>query len=659
MSDLRDLILEELGFALLEQSADCAFALLAKAPTWFASIWGVAHRGERAALGEKSPFLENFLLEAAEFWASPSAGECRSETWMEVLPDGEAIALEARAFRLGAKRVLLVANPKAEYQQRVASLQIARNHLLDQERLAREIQKKEILLHCIVHDLSQPLSVMHVALDCIGSERVSERAAQFLNLGKLASQQQETMIREILQTFAADLRTSMEGAPEGKVTANLAETAKNSLNAMASIFAAKGVQLVFKAGNDAMPAPVVHAEESRLQRIFANLLENALRYSPPGTAVTIGIENEGESAKAYVEDQGPGLPKDLRPEQIFGLFTKGKQGGGKAGLGMYFCRITVERWGGEIGCASLPERGSRFWFRLPRVEPAPRQGPPEKKAGESPAVGERTALRILFADDQEDIRTLTQYRLERQGYTVQAVSNGAEAVRRFRPGAFDAVLLDQQMPGMTGDEAARAIRESIPKGEGVPILIASTGNSSPADEAALKEAGFDHVLPKPFQIEDLNAILSGVEPNPTKGATEARSKNGPAAMGYSQLLARVGGDEKLLQRVVAIFLRDTPKRILAMSRAVAKKDAQKTASLAHALKGSVSIFGAERARDLTEKLQDEGRSGKMLQASELFRLLKEEIAHLEENLRGYAKQARGRPPKARRKAAKGRVSRRR
>src|SRR5271169_6628663 len=80
------------------------------------------------------------------------------------------------------------------------------------------------------------------------------------------------------------------------------------------------------------------------------------------------MEDDGPYVKAVIDDQGPGLPKEFRPSEAFKLFSKGKSGGGKAGLGLYFCRVTVERWGGAIGCESLPKRGSRFWFQLLKAQ---------------------------------------------------------------------------------------------------------------------------------------------------------------------------------------------------------------------------------------------------------------------------------------------------
>jgi hypothetical protein len=112
----------------------------------------------------------------------------------------------------------------------------------------------------------------------------------------------------------------------------------------------------------------VVGDETRLRRIYANLVENALRYSPRGSTVTVRVEAEGRDLRACVDDEGPGLPPGESAGRLFALFSQDTEGGGKAGLGLYFCRITVERWGGAIGCESRPQGGARFWFRVPRAE---------------------------------------------------------------------------------------------------------------------------------------------------------------------------------------------------------------------------------------------------------------------------------------------------
>lgn len=648
MPDMLEKFLSEMGFALFEYQGDGSFFPLAQLPAWFRNLWSESNSATiPLALAEKSPFLENFLFDAEAFWNAPTAAGCQSETWIEKSAEAQEIPLQARALLLHGKRVLAIFSPESEFREQVKTLQTARNALLDHERLAREIQKKEILLHCIVHDLSQPLSVMHVAMDCLADESISERSRQFLTLGKLASEQQETMIRDILHTFADDLRASLDAGTEEAASTDLLDCARKVMTALGPTFDAKGVRLSLAASADANPKWPVRAESSRLQRIFSNLLENALRYTPAGASVTVGMEDEGAFLKAHIDDEGPGLPKDLRPEQIFGLFMKGKQSGGKAGLGLYFCRITVERWGGNIGCVTLPGKGSRFWFRLPLAAPATAApAPGVARASEGHAAQERKPpsrpLRILFADDQKDIRTLTTYQLQRRGHEVVAARNGKEALQRFRSGKFDAILLDQEMPGLTGDEVARAIRKAELGKNRRAFLAASTGNNGPEDIRRLKAAGFDTVLGKPFRLDDLEALLSSV----SESAASAPLSTNPtsrAKIDFSDIVARVGGDEALFKRMIATFVRDTPKRLAAIGAALRRKDATGLASLAHALKGSVSIFGAEAARLQSQELQELGRAGDLTRADGLLNSLKEEIANLLENLRGYANQTPARP----------------
>jgi signal transduction histidine kinase/CheY-like chemotaxis protein len=635
--------LVEMGFVLLEYRGNGEFLSLTKLPPWFSEIWGEAgNEASPIPIAQQSPFLENFLLEAEDFWNSPDSTACQSETWIERAVSGREIPVKAKALFLGGQRILALFSPDSQFREQTKLLQTARNALLDHERLAREIQKKEILLHCIVHDLSQPLSVMHVAMDSLSEESISERSKQFLTLGKHASNQQELMIRQILQTFSDDLRASLDAGTEGNSSADLLESARKTMASLGPTFEAKGVHLAVSSAVDSQAKWPVIAEESRLQRIFSNLLENALRYTPAGRRVTIGIEEEGEFLKAYVDDEGPGLPQDLRPEQIFGLFMKGKQSGGKAGLGLYFCRITVERWGGSIGCVTLPERGSRFWFRLPRAMGG---------VATSPSVGHNTPhvasakrkqlpvrpLRILLADDQEDIRTLTSYQLKRSGHKVVSAKDGKQALRAFRSTSFDVILLDQEMPGMTGDEVARVIRKAEQGKKKRVFLVASTGNTTSDDARHLKQAGFDDVLGKPFRLEDLNLILSSsLAAEPAAEAPPLQPMQ--PGTNFAALVARIGGDGKLLKRMIRTFLRDTPKRLAGITAAIRRKDSETLASLAHALKGSVGIFAAEAARKHSQELQEFGRSNDLTNAAEVLVLLKEEIAKLEGNLRGYAKQ---------------------
>jgi signal transduction histidine kinase/HPt (histidine-containing phosphotransfer) domain-containing protein/AmiR/NasT family two-component response regulator len=639
----------EFGYVLLEHKGEGKFILRSNPPSWFNELWGATQSGEALiSLAEKSPFLENFLVEAQTCWSSSQTAECRSEVWIESTAAGRDVPLQATALHRDGKQALVLHSPEVQYRGQVRILQTARNAVLENEKLLREIQKKEILLHCIIHDLSQPLSAMRGSFDCLSAESLSEEGQKFMALGKMATQQQESMIRQIVQVFAADLQATMDADKETNQAPDLLACARNAITSLSPAFAAKRVNLILDPQIDQHAPWHVQGEESRLRRVFTNLLENALRYSSEGGNVTVGLESDGEFRKAFVDDEGPGLPPDLRPAQMFALFSKGKDGGGKAGLGLYFCRTTVERWGGSISCTSLPEIGSRFWFRLPRAAaPVAGEAPPDEplSAVADPRLvvkGRRRAMRILFADDQEDIRTLTSYQLERSGHHVHAVCNGREALSALLHEHFDVILLDEEMPAMGGVQAAHTIRENEARAGSHAFLIALTGNNSEEDKARLRREGFDAVLGKPFRLEGLTEILDSA--SSTLPLTSAPKKS-PAAIpaGIDDLLGRIGGDKKLLNKMIQTFLRDTPKRIAALQKALQRKDADEIASLAHALKGSVSIFLAQHARDRAQELEDIGRKCELGGATTIYAALKEEIAKLEENLRGYAKQTQAQP----------------
>ncbi|MGB2665433.1 MAG: response regulator [Candidatus Acidiferrum sp.] len=648
--------LRELGFLLLLHKGHGRFELLSPVPGWLTELWELPPHSSEITIAEKSPFLENFLFEAEAFWDSNRKGVCQSETWVEKSPAGREIPLEAIALQWEGKRYLALRSAEPQFQERTQLLQTARNSLLDHERLQREIQKKEILLHCIIHDLSQPLSVMSVAFDCMTGEQISSRGKSLLELGKRAGDQQSTMIRDILQVFSADLKASLNAENQTNAAPDLLACAESVLKAFTPVYAAKGVRLLLGEGRDKHAQWRVNGEATRIERIFSNLLENALRYTPAGSAVTIGLAHDGGFVRAFVDDEGPGLPPDLSPSQIFALFSKGKENGGKAGLGLYFCRLTVERWGGTIGCENLPQKGSRFWFRLPQsVAASSLQFLPQKvkvkgRMNQAKSLPPRKSpARVLLADDQSEIRMLTADQLQRNGHHVVAVANGQEALDALRREVFDVALLDEDMPMMTGPEVLQAIREK-PTTLGSMMVVALTGYNSDPDRERLLQLGFDAVIGKPFRLDSLDALLRGTA-SPASSASEEEASSAMVRTPSENLLQRVGGDEKLARRMIATFLRDTPKRVIAMQKALKQKNGTGLASLAHAVKGSVSIFDANLAREQAEQLQESARANDFTGLAAVYVRLKEEIAKLEANLRGYAGQkrspSRGASPKNR------------
>jgi signal transduction histidine kinase len=265
----------------------------------------------------------------------------------------------------GAWIVLLDSTEDARQRQ---IMQQKGNELsLNYQRLVKEIQKKEILLHCIVHDLAGPLMGIKGGFELLAEENISEKGRKFLEIGLRQATKQATLIREILQAFSAEVDSLEEFAVDPDRAPDALRAAKEVIEALSPAFALNQVKVRLDPNLDVNKNWKVVGEKSRLERVISNLVENALRYSPANSAVTVGLHDEDDKVLITIDDDGPGIPPELAGS-LFQKFTQAKNRTGKIGLGLYFCRITVEHWGGEIGNLAREQGGTRFWFRLPRPQ---------------------------------------------------------------------------------------------------------------------------------------------------------------------------------------------------------------------------------------------------------------------------------------------------
>jgi len=649
--------LADQGYALFECLGQGQFSAVGGYPDWCEKLWGAPKGREKTLrLAEQSPFLENFLVDAEGFWNSKRKGAASSPVWIERDSENRETPLEAWALRLEGKKVLIVRDLSSTYAERQQLYQTARDSLLEHHRLLREIQKKEILLHCIIHDLSQPLNAMRGCFNILATENLPGEQRRMVETGQSESVRQEQMIRGILEAFSADLATQQ--APSGEVpdAPDLACCAQRVVEQMSPAYQERGLRLQVDARLDLSRDWKVAGDAPRLERIFGNLLENALRYTPKGGAVTVGVEDKVHCLLAFVDDEGPGLPKDATPDRLFALFAKGKDRPGKAGLGLYFCKITVERWGGSIGAENRPGGGSRFWFKIPRAMKAAKDGGAKQSQPEKPrearapgpfTIGKATRkLRVLVAEDTDVNRELVTELLHKRGHSVVAVEDGRKAVAALAKQRFDVVLMDEQMPGMDGLEATRAIREMERSSGKHQLIIGVTGNVAAEDNERRIEAGMDGYLTKPFDmqllfktIESGSAAVPPPAPAPAPIAQESASTPAAAESVADHLRRASGGNEKLARSLVQSFLADAPKKMADIRRAVAQKDAARLGSAAHAFKGAAAIFGAPAVVAAARNLEAMGKSGTLRDAENEFRTLEAEFARLHAALLALAPQS--------------------
>lgn len=679
---ITDVLLERQRLAIFEHAGAGAFRPIGAIPDWLQSLGGLEVDADgHVRPGERFPVLDNFLIDAEDVWTAHSREDASSGTWIEEGDDGEEIALEATALCVESRPILFVENPQRFYLDQHQWLQTAREARLKHERLAREIQKKEILLHCIVHDLSQPLTSMRGCFRCLEFVEMSADAKDLLVLGLEQSARQEQMIRDILKTFSNELSAQQTFHRSAEQAPDLLQSARDTVRDFGAAFREQNAHIALDLGVDEQRSWKVVGDASRLNRVWANLVENALRYSPPQSTVTLGLADEGSQILAYVDDQGPGLPEGATAAKLFGLFAKGKERSGKAGLGLYFCRITVERWGGSIGCESRPAGGTRFWFRLPRAEsvelaakgppqaavtaplaapvptPAPSAGqatvqPSEEviSAKAAPLSNQWRPLNVLVADDVEANQMVVSVMLEKRGHRCAAVADGRKLLHHLVEHPVDVVLMDDHMPEMDGVHATLAIREKEKASGRHLTIIAVSGSWQEPDRNRFLGAGADTFLSKPFEPEELYATLEKFffAPGVTPPATADTG-----GLDASQVMKRFGQNERFVRSLVTSFLQDSQRRLDDIGRALMKKDGKLLASTTHALAGSADMLGATHLARLA-RLCTSSAEGAIEEAQSAYQNLQSEFTLLRERLSSLARGGTGKASKIKARKQAGR-----
>jgi PAS domain S-box-containing protein len=259
-------------------------------------------------------------------------------------------------------------------------------------------------------------------------------------------------------------------------------------------------------------APVLlDADPTRLAQVFANLLNNAAKYSEEGGAIALSAERQGEEVVARVTDNGIGIPTEHLP-RIFEMFaqvdTAFERSQGGLGIGLALVQGLVEMHGGRIAARSDgPGKGSEFVVRLPLVSTQPLPGSqPANDEGEESSPG--ATCRILIVDDNRLSSKSTAMLLRLMGHELATAQDGIEGIecaRTFRP---DVILLDIGLPRLNGYETARRIREQ-PWGRNV-FLIAVTGYGQDEDRRRALAAGFDYHLVKPVNFAELEKKLGEI-----------------------------------------------------------------------------------------------------------------------------------------------------
>ena len=346
------------------------------------------------------------------------------------------------------------------------------------------------MLTSLSHDLKTPLAAILGAASTLRD--FSDKLDDASRVELLATVIDES---ERLNRFIANLldMTKLEAgaiAPKAEVH-DVSEIVDATLKRAKKLLAHHNVKYNVAAGN-----PLVKADPVLLEQVLFNVLDNAAKYAPEGTAIQIDVWTDFDRVMLQVRDEGPGIPSaDL--ERIFDKFYRANKADhvrAGTGLGLPISRGFIEIMGGTITAANRLDRsGAVFSISLPTGSDSDSAGPRSMSA---------PPLKVLVIDDEPPIRKLLRMGLATQGYQVIDAPNAKIALEQMAQKP-DFVILDLGLPDMQGLDLLRALRE---QNEAVPIVVLS----SRADESAKVQAldfGADDYVTKPFGINELLARI--------------------------------------------------------------------------------------------------------------------------------------------------------
>jgi two-component system, chemotaxis family, CheB/CheR fusion protein len=377
-----------------------------------------------------------------------------------------------------------------------AKLEQARGHL---DAFATADRCKNEFLAMLAHELRNPLAPLRNAIHILNDPAVDAEAAR--RVRELMERQIRNMSRLI------DDLLDVARVTQGKIDLRKEKVELNAILSRALESVHDYARLRHQEIVVSLPSgPVfLEADPTRLEQIFANLLNNACKFTGTDGHIELTVERHNEEAVIRVRDDGIGISEEFLP-RVFDLFSQGERALDRAqgglGIGLRMVKTLVEAHGGSVaGRSAGPDSGSEFVVRLPITAGA-------ERAAEPPlGVASAGPRRILVVDDNVDGADTLRTLLTMKGHDVRTAHDGPgalEAADAFHP---DVVLLDIGLPGLNGYQVARHLRAQPQFAH--TLLIALTGYGHIEDQRLEREAGMDHHLTKPADLDALDALLSG------------------------------------------------------------------------------------------------------------------------------------------------------